>query len=778
MRQVLVRSLALCRRPAVWVTGLLLALGGSALVFVPLFGLPGYELSLTLSILTGLLGGIVGASSGFLERTAPSPKPLRGVGLAWMAACTVLVIALAIPFLASTAFALLSTACSPFASVAFYPALVLPSALLSSAAGVVAALASRRRRGAAGWYIGAVLLSLVFTVWPLFTGPQVFAYNHFLGYLSGPLYDEAVSFPASLLWFRFQTVTLAFALWLFGAWLYDSTTGGLRGLNARPGIAAGFGALLVLAVFNSQHAGEHGYETPRALLEDGLGGHRETPHFHLFFSRAKDRADVDRWARDLEFRHAQLAAFFGESESTGHPAREKLRVYVYGSPAEKLRWTGAFRTQFAKPWLGELHVNDAAFPHPILKHELAHLMASPFGAGPFDVSVKLGVWPLAGLIEGTAVAADDPDDELTLHEWAAAMRKQKLAPDIRELVRPRGFYSSAPARAYTLVGSFLRYLADTHGREKLRQLYAHGDFEDVYARPLDSLAREWETFVDSVPLDDAAVNLAFERFRRGALFSRPCAREVAKLSEKAAQTLGSDPAEAKKLYARCSELQPEEPGYVLGQVRALQRLEGFDEAAKLLRELQQKVSDKPALLAEALMAEADLYRQRGQDGPAGAALTRILELRAGATQDRTARVKLSALGSDAASTAIWGYFGEAPDELKLMMLRDAVKPDASQPVLSYLLGRRLRQAGASKLSLQYLDKALAGELPDTVRKEALRLKLESLFLSGDCAGVGLEVGRLPGYGAAFRAAAEDWAERCAFEDRAFNGPLVPKESFR
>jgi hypothetical protein len=83
------------------------------------------------------------------------------------------------------------------------------------------------------------------------------------------------------------------------------------------------------------------------------------------------------------------------------------------------------------------------------------------------------------------------------------------------------------------VGSFLRYLAETHGPEKLRALYERGDFETAYGRSLDALATEWEKTVDATPLDEGQMAQAFARFRRTSLFKRPCAREVASLREEA-----------------------------------------------------------------------------------------------------------------------------------------------------------------------------------------------------------------------------------------------------
>ena len=78
----------------------------------------------------------------------------------------------------------------------------------------------------------------------------------------------------------------------------------------------------------------------------------------------------------------------------------------------------------------------------------------------------------------------------------------------------------------------------------------------------------------------------------------------------------------------------------------------------------------------------------------------------------------------------------------------------------------------------HLERALAAELPDAIRREALRLQVESAFLAGDCGAVRHRVGSLPPLGVAFGAQAREWVERCEFEERRFNGPLVPRTAFR
>jgi tetratricopeptide (TPR) repeat protein len=785
MRQVLSRARLLVRRPAVLTLVVLLAGGGSLLVLAPLFGVPGFELGLALAIGVGLLGGGAGiAAAGqerrFLTGAEPRPEgatpPAFPVSAASQALGTALVLNVGVlvpPFLAATLFALLTTRCDPFELVGFYPLLAVPSAVLASAAGVLCGFACQRPGRAGLAYGGLFLLSALPTAWPLLFGPQVFAFNHFLGHLPGPLYDEALTVTPALVWFRLETLLWAALLWLLTVLCLDGGAGRLR----RPRVGVGGLVLLGLLVGSigllEWNAPALGLRMTDAYLAERLGGVRETPHFVLHYPRGKEREDVDRLARDLEFRYAQLEKFLGVAP------KERMRVWLYRSEEEKAALVGAGRTQYAKPWRLEMHINDRPFPHTSLHHELAHVMAAPVGGAPFGVTTQLGVWPLMGVIEGYAVAADNPvQGELTLHQWAAGMRKQGLAPDVRKLVGPEGFYQSAPARAYTVVGSFLRYLADTYGAEKLRALYAHADFDAAYGRPLDALATEWEGYLDALPLDEAAVARAFQRFRTGSLFTRTCAREVARLQENARESLLSDPQEALTLYQRAATLQPEEPGYQLGQAAALDNLERPAEAAQVLATLAEQVKDRQALAADVAIARADIALRLGQSAEARAQLERVLTLAASPEATRTALVKLAALESPGRLTPVQAYFRALREELRVVLLARALEASPKDAYLHYLLGRRLHASGAPTLALEHLGRAMQGELPEPIRREALRLVIESAYLAGDCGAVRHEVGALPDYGPAFRAIADEWVARCEFEDGAFRGPLVPRQAFR
>ncbi len=784
MPQVLRRSLGLLKRPWVALGLVLLAGAGVALVFVPLFGVPGFELSLAMSAGVGLIGGGVGFAAAAQERRlleGRDPRPrgaLRAEGgaapvvLAAGAATGVLVVSLVVPLVAATVYALTSTRCDPFAAIAFYPVLTLPSAVLAASAGMLCGFAVRK----AGWgFLAYGLLvagSLAATVAPIVFGPQVFAFNHFLGYFPGPLYDESLAVGAPLLWFRLETLLLAAGALSLAAWLLDPKHGQLTRPHLRPGSAAVLGLCGFAVLSLEARASSLGTRMSDGALVERLGGLRETAHFLVVYPRGKSREQLDRFERDLELRYAQVRDFLG-----GAP-EGKVHVWLYRSAEEKAALVGAAHTQFAKPWRLELHLNDSGFPHPALKHELAHVLAARYGSGPFRVSARWGLLPVVGIIEGLAVAADNPADELTLHEWSAGMRQQKLMPDVRTLLGPEGFYGAAPARAYTAAGSFLRYLAETEGAAKLTKLYADGNFDTAYGRTLDALAADWEKFLDGIPLDGAAVNQAFARFRRGSLFTRACAREVAQLSDEAAQTLASDPERALELYRRCATIQPDEPSFGLAQAAALDRTGRKLEAAEALQALAVRFGDQPATLAEVEMAAADLAYRRGKPSSASEALEKVLATTPGPAMERTARVKRAALESPEVGPTIWSYFQPGSEDVKLLVLRESLAGGAPSPWVAYLLGRRLAQGSAPGLAAPYLETALAGGLPPSIQIEALRLLVEAHYLSGACPAVRSTAARGAGLSAAVRAQLAGTVERCDFEEKEFKGPLVPEGPFR
>ncbi|MFO0597295.1 MAG: hypothetical protein U0228_18420 [Myxococcaceae bacterium] len=725
MKEVLFRVGWLAGRPAVAVPLGLLAVAGVAATFAPLLDAPGYELSEALCLLVTFVGPFVATAAA-----RQGAQAVHAITLLFAAVFPALVVA--------TLRTALGTPCDPFSNVAFVPLLLVPSVALVGALGPALAKLTRRRWALVLSWVALIALSAASTIGPLVFGPQVFAFNHFGGYLPGPLYDEELVVPASLLWFRAATLLLAAAIALWPRTRLLALVAGLgfAGLELR-GTALGFRA------------------TDQSIA-DALGGVLEREGLLLHYPRGVTDEELNRMVGDLAFRLRQLEDFFG--------ARPEGRVTVwwYRSAAEKQRLVGAAHTQFAKPWRREVHINGLAFPHPVIKHELVHALAAPWGSAPFGVAASLGGWnPHVGVIEGFAVAADNPIDDLGLHEWCAAMKKRGLLPDVASLMTPQGFYGAPHTRAYSTAGSFLRWLAEAYGKDRLRALYRHGDFDEAFGKSLPALAAEYSTFLDTVPLEPAAVNQAFARFRQGSLFDRPCAREVAELSSRAAALVSVDPVRAMAALQRCRALQPQEPSHALAEAQLLRKLGRRDDARAVLDAELKRLESDPSAWGDAALARADLAMEDGQDAVARTLWERLVELHVSPPLERTALVRLASLElTDGSRAAVQTLFGAGPEDSKTLALRDALDTDPRSIPLRYLLGRRLAQAGDPRRALPLLRGLLDEKLPPLVERETSRLVLETATAQGDCP----EVERLTHatLGPAFAARAADWLERCRF----------------
>ncbi|MBK7861691.1 MAG: hypothetical protein IPJ65_24360 [Archangiaceae bacterium] len=206
--------------------------------------------------------------------------------------------------------------------------------------------------------------------------------------------------------------------------------------------------------------------------------------------------------------------------------------------------------------------------------------------------------------------------------------------------------------------------------------------------------------------------------------------QVEALGREAAAVLPSDPERALATLRRVAELQPDDYRHQVAQANALERAGQKQAAADLLEKLAPTVEKDHAAAIEVSMERADLTWALQQPAETRKLLEHVLELTPSPPMDRTAHVKLAALGPDEVSRAIWQYFGPGGDDVKLLVLREALARCPGQAEAAYLIGRKLStRSDQPMLAVKYLSQALAGaSLSPSIRREALRLKLESRFL--------------------------------------------------
>ncbi len=433
-----------------------------------------------------------------------------------------------------------------------------PAAALGAALGI--ALARRGWRRARLWHVGlALAVALAGPAFDLGFHPQVYTYNHVWGGVLGPIYDDDLAVRPGL--FAFRALTLAWAALLVALAgppvPADSThseapspqpnrqhhltppetvaepvdaraSGRPLSLSTRRRAVALALAVLIAAAYALR--GPLGINTTHAALVAALG---------------EDGAAVERTTRavvvgrgvsgdEVEFRLADLAARLGAWPS------EPVWVFVYPDVETRRRLLGAGETSVAPVWLARPQIHLVASSADVhLGHELAHAVSREFGLPLLHASRSVG------LVEGLAVAAEPPDGGPSPAALVSAAEVGRvdvgrgdvgtgdaddvaLAQRLSATLGAGGFWGGRGAVSYTTTGAFVGWLLRTHGPERLRAVYAWGDYERVYGVPLDTLARQWAREVTrgvpSVPL--AAGPVARASFSAPSLFERPSPHHV------------------------------------------------------------------------------------------------------------------------------------------------------------------------------------------------------------------------------------------------------------
>jgi tetratricopeptide (TPR) repeat protein len=772
-------------RPAqVW-AGLLAALG-VALVAQPLVGFArvlGYEYALVMAEAVSLATLHVAAWLVTQRRASvrhPVDRPL-GAGeaiLAPWAAATLLGWGLSAgPLLVALVGAAFVRNCDLSGGLVFWLGFPLASAPLAAMAGVWAGLVAPSRYPRLGPALAAWLVVLASAAWEFgrfYTAPIVFFYDPFGGFASGQGWDRSLGLGAPFLWYRLYCAAAFGAAGLLAAALVDPARLRLawpwrlapERRRTRAWLLAAAAAAGAAAAALDASGGSLGFRPTAAYSAGVLAGDLVTEHLHLRFDRGAHGDEAPLIAADLEFRWDELRAFFG-----GRAPRYRIAVWLYGTGEQKRRLFGTANTDMAKPWRTEVHLGPSDFPHGVAMHEMAHVFAGEMARGPFNVPGDFGFYVSMGLVEGVAVAAtfatEGHGNELTDHEWSAAMRRAGFAPPIASLVTAGGFLKSYPSTSYTAAGSFVRFLVDTYGMDRFAAVYGGDGFERAYGKSVEALGAEWGAAMDAVPLAPWALDVARFRFDRPSILHAVCYHEIPALSADAAK-LAKDGRvdEAVAAYRKICTYEPDEPAHRMAIFNTLVGADRYKEARAEAAALA--AHPKMGEVSKLELAEdvADLDWREGNVAAAAAGYAAVAKAHRSESADRRLAIKRAALEAGGkVAAAMREYLLEEdgrPPALTLLLLREACDDAPGFAPAFYLLGYRLAGLGEHARAVPYLEKALALGLPHPSLAREARWRLgEALFRQGrlDDAAVVFRALDAAGEPEAVRLTARDWLAR-------------------
>jgi hypothetical protein len=385
-----------------WAAALLLLGGG--LCFVPLFDALGYEWCLAIGVAAAFAGAQLSAAATVRwRRRVPTPGAddpgalvlarlyARIAGVVWLM--------LLPPLVAIVANALRVRNCDLAAGFGWFALLPIPSAAMGVALGMVVALARPWRSLWAPSLaaIGGIFVSALWGLVRYHGTPPAFAYDPFVGYLPGPIYDEDLRIGGALVWARLYHAALALAALATCTLFLDGPTRSLRvrAMRGRPPVLALVVAFAALAAGLHARRARLGFDLDADDLARALGAEKRTAHFVLHYSpRGPYAAHIDEFALDCELRWHQHAQLFQRAPALS------VHAFLFDSPAQKRALVGASNTMVTKGWRRETYLHYDGWPQSALAHELAHIFAGQFG-DPFLGSSHHSVHVNVALMEGS-----------------------------------------------------------------------------------------------------------------------------------------------------------------------------------------------------------------------------------------------------------------------------------------------------------------------------------------------------------------------------------------
>ncbi|MCB9606314.1 MAG: hypothetical protein H6716_06975 [Polyangiaceae bacterium] len=477
------------------------------------------------------------------------------------------------------------------------------------------------------------LASIGVSVVRFVTSPMVFAYDPFVGYFSGSIYDTVIN-AQGLLTYRLGTLATLAALSCAAFHVELGPQGKLYWQRrGRPGVLLLAAAALLVSVGITISGPTLGHYYTTADIKHELGGEYSYGRCDLAYDAALPRGLMIATARDCDAHIHQLEAFFGA------PGPERVTAYFFANGQQKQRLMGAMNVYIAKPWRREVYLQAQGYPHPVLGHELAHVVSGAYAKGPFKVPGRmLGVFANPGLIEGTAVAAaPDEDADLTLQQWARAMLDLKLLPSL-ERVFHLGFLGENSSTAYTVAGAFVEWFRTEQGKEALRRWYGGETLRAITGKDLEGLEQDWLQSLQKVEVPPAAMGVAKARFDRPAVFGRHCPHTVDRLLEQARALASNDPNGSLKACSELLALEPENLGARLAKAKATVSKGDLDDARKQYRAIADDQRLSTSQRAMGLEELADLELSQGSLEAAKKTYGEVLKATVG--EDRLRSVEL------------------------------------------------------------------------------------------------------------------------------------------
>jgi hypothetical protein len=476
------------------------------LLKLPLTNVFGYEFSALNALLLSFLSGLFNIS--FLKSLVKENKKFNLENylstLRWM---------FFLPFAISVINSIIFGFCSFTDGLLFYFVITFPSVIIGSALSSAIFIFVKKLKVIS--FIFLYLLILFIPVLEIYFNPQVYLYNPLFAYFPGTIYDEGLSVDLKLTLYRIFNVIFFFSL------LFCFLNWTIKGATLKKKLSFLVFAIIIAGLFYFIVSPLLGFTTTKSSLKEKLSHYVESKHFIIQADSRIEKDVIQRVVLNQEYYYLQHSIIFKEEPTT------KIKSFIFFDSEQKKNLFGAGSADVAKPWLNSIYVSADTWESTI-NHEIAHCFTAGFGTGIFKLAAGFN----PALIEGVAEAADGFYDENSIHYLASLAYKYDYRIDLNSMLSSFSFFGSVSSLSYIYSGSFIEYLINEYGVERVKQFYQNNDFEKSFATDLNSVVKNYEMFLQTLTID-ATRDKANYYFGRKPLISKVCPRYVSSTLEKA-----------------------------------------------------------------------------------------------------------------------------------------------------------------------------------------------------------------------------------------------------
>lgn len=439
---------------------------------IPLTNSLGYEISVINGILLFLFSGLITIN---LIKQTNGDNFVRAV----FDNSNLFVISLTIPFLISLISSFFFSRCPIPDGILFYITITIPATFFGIATGLYSRALSNKYATLLFFFFFFLILFAALVEFYLY--PQVYLYNSIIGFYPGTIYDEDLSVDRILIAYRIFNFAFFVGLIFFAEYL--------RRKKNLIKILLSILLIIVIVIFSYLKPSlQFASDTKR--LESTLNKTIQSESFHIHHSPSINALEAEYAALLHEYYLDQIKSILKMS------FKNKIYSYIFKNRDQKRILLGAGNADIAKPWLNQIYLNSSNYKET-LKHELVHVLAGQFGTSPFKVAKNLN----PALIEGFAMAFEDEYDGYSVHYMAKLANQAGYKVPIDELFDGLNFFLNTSAITYIYSGSFIKYLSDKYGVDKMKILYSTSDFQGIFGKNITALALEYNNFLKDYKID-------------------------------------------------------------------------------------------------------------------------------------------------------------------------------------------------------------------------------------------------------------------------------------